>query len=366
MVEHAMEQGLLGTDTDLLERVRNGELLDNQYILDFATHARVSSQLEDKCSTVYQDMNLLTASGEALDNLGRLVGVSRFTAQAPIVEVTLSLELGAGSDVIVPSGTPLIIHAGQDEDLYGDYVTSEECIIHEGTTSSVVRCECIDPGYHVQLPENSVIGLEGFNFSISNTAGTSGRNIEEDDDYRLRIMQWSSKSLVGTEALLTDWLGHYSGLDGWCLVPRYDGVGSLRIVCDTLESELESIAEGVMRDCMLVTDKQVSCVLPDNYSLQSLSLECHRSPGMVSSLSDDELKQLVEAQVRTFVEGGFTRSGVMQSGMSIGSDFVPSQLLSYLVLNVPEVDNFVSSEVDVISVPSTHRFMIESVEVTLV
>ena len=366
MVEHAMQEGLLGTDADVLERVQAGELLDNQYILDLAVHARVLSQVEDIANTVYQDINVLTASGEALDNLGRLVGVSRYAAQAPIVDVTLTLELGATEDVNVPAGTPLVISAGQADNLYGEYVTSESVTLHEGTTSTSVRCECIDLGYHQQLPVNAVTGLEGFDFSVTSTLGTSGRNIEEDEDYRLRIMQWSAKYLVGTRACLEDYLSHYSGLDSWCLVPRYDGVGTLKIVCDTLESELQNIADGVTENCMLVTDYPCVCVLPVDETLASLELECHKTVGMVSNMTDDELTQLITAQVFAFVDGGFNRSGFAQEALAIGADFNPSQLISYLLANVPEIDNIILNENDVISVADTHRFKIEEVEVTLV
>jgi hypothetical protein len=180
-------------------------------------------------------------------------------------------------------------------------------------------------------------------------------------------MSWPARYIVGTRACIEDYLGHYSGLDSWCLVPRYNGVGSLKIDCDTLESQLAGISADVYRDCMLVSDLEPVCVLPDTEgsTLASLELECHRSGG-VSGLSDDELTSLIVAQVRAFVDGGLNRAGVEQAGLPIGADFNPSQLVSYLLSNISEVDNIVSSELDVIPVPSTNIFRIEDVVVTLV
>lgn len=370
MVEDAENRGLITTSEDLIGNLKEGKSTENQYVLDLATHGRVLSQLEDAVNEVLLDTDVMTATGEALDRLGRLVGVTRFSAEAPVVDVTVGVSLNADNEIVIPAGTACVIAPGVTDDWYGSYVTSEECVIHQDTTSASVRCVCTERGVHRPLPANAVIGLEGYSLNVSSSEGTSGRSIEGDDEYRLRVMSWPARYVVGTRACIEDYLGHYSGLDGWCLVPRYAGVGSLKIVCDTLESQLASISADVYRDCMLVSDLEPVCVLPETEgsTLASLELECHRSSssGGVSGLSDDELTSLIVAQVYSFVEGGLNRAGVEQAGLGIGADFNPSQLVSYLLSNVSEVDNIVSSEVDVIPVPSTNIFRIEDVVVTLV
>lgn len=366
MVEDAENRGLITTSEDLIGNLKEGKSTENQYVLDLATHGRVLSQLEDAVNEVLLDTDVMTATGEALDRLGRLVGVTRFSAEAPCVDVTVGVSLNADNEIVIPAGTACVIAPGVTDDWYGSYVTSEECVIHQDTTSASVRCVCTERGVHRPLPANAIVGLDGFDLSVSSSAGTSGRNIEGDEDYRLRVMQWSAKYLVGTRACIEDYLSHYSGLDSWCLVPRYDGVGTLKIVCDTLESELQNIADGVTENCMLVTDYPAVCVLPQDETLASLELECHKTSGMGSNMTDDELTQLITAQVFAFVDGGLNRAGVEQAGLSIGADFNPSQLISYLLSNVPEIDNIILDENDVISVADTHRFKIEDVEVTLV
>ena len=99
MVTFAQSKGLISTDDDLIQKVQDGSEHANQYILDLACHAHVLAQIEEEANLVYRDINVSTASGEALDNLGRLVGVTRFNAQAPVVDVTLSLEISPAEDI---------------------------------------------------------------------------------------------------------------------------------------------------------------------------------------------------------------------------------------------------------------------------
>lgn len=360
MVELAMSKGLISDDDDLVARIRDGSNTSNQYVLDLATHAHILSQLEEELSVIVQDMDVLLATGEALDRLGRLVGVARYSAQAPIVDLQLELVLGASSDLNIPAGTR-VLYTSQ-EGMTDEYVTSEACTINEGTTSTSVRAECTEKGYHRRLEAESVYALEGVDVSVSNAeAGTNGRNIEEDDEYRLRVMDWASSTIVGTRARITDYLSHYDGLDSYKLIPRYDGVGTLKIVCDTLQSELANIASGVDENCMLATDYPTVCVLPESETLAQLELECVL--GELGNLTQEELTQNIISQVWTYIRGGTMRNGTSYSGMGIGEDFYPSQLLQFLQGQFNEVLNF-STDLSVVSVPDTSLFDASTVVVS--
>jgi len=361
MVQYAMNTGLINPDDELLEKLTKGERTENQYILDLATHSHALQYLEDDLREVYNSINLNTATGDALDNLGLLVGVARYTAQAPQVVVDLECEVELGQDLNIPAGTRVELR--ELESLYGDYVTAEDVTILANTRTNRVHCECTDLGVHPALPEGSVTGLEGVMVTATNSSrGTCGRNIEEDDDYRERVRSWNNKYLVGTRACITDYLNNYSGLDAFHLVPRYDGVGTLKVVCDTLPTLIEQISSDVYENCMLVTDFPPLCVLPESEVLHSLTLNVTKSD-MVMSYTDDELRQMLWAQVTAFVEGGSSRMGLSREGLSIGADFNPSQLVSYLLSEFPECANIVCGEPDVISVPDDAKFHVENVEV---
>ena len=363
MVQHAMNTGLINPDDELLEKLTNGERTENQYILDLATHSHAIQYLEDEIEEIRNSIDLNTATGEALDRLGRLVGVARYTAQAPRVMVELQAEVELGEDLNIPAGT--VVEMRELESLYGDYVTSEDITVMEGTATYRVECECVDLGVHPALPAGCVTGLQDVMITATNPeGGTCGRNIEEDDSYRERIRAWNAKYVVGTRACITDYLNHYTGLDGYNLVPRYDGVGTLKVVCDTLEENLEGIKEGLIENCMSICDAEPLCVLPDVELITNLTLNVTKS-NVTSMYSDEELRSAIWSQVYVFVRGGTSRTGLTRQGLMIGEDFNPSQLVAYLLGEFPECANITSSVVDVVSVPDMARLGIENLEVII-
>jgi hypothetical protein len=71
------------------------------------------------------------------------------------------------------------------------------------------------------------------------------------------------------------------------------------------------------------------------------------------------------AQVETFVNGGVKRDSTRMSGLGIGDDFIPSQLVQYLLGEFPELVNIVPDSMEVITVPDTNHFNIEQTEVVI-
>lgn len=363
MVQYAMNTGLINPDDELLEKLTNGERTENQYILDLATHSHSLQYLEDEIQEIRNSIDLNTAGGEALDRLGLLVGVARYPAQAATVMVELHAEVELGQDLNIPAGTPVELR--ELESLYGDYVTAEDVTVMEGTATYRVLCECVDLGVHPALPEGSVTGLRDVMITATNPAsGTCGRNIEEDDSYRERIRSWNAKYVVGTRACITDYLNQYPGLDGYNLVPRYDGVGTLKVVCDTLEENLQGIQEGLVENCMSICDAPPHCVLPLEELITSLTLTVTKS-NVTSTYSDEELKSAIWSQVYVFIRGGTTRTGLTRQGLMIGEDFNPSQLVSYLLGEFPECANIASSVTSVVTVPDAAKANIDDLEVVI-
>lgn len=125
-------------------------------------------------------------------------------------------------------------------------------------------------------------------------------------------------------------------MDSYNIIPRYDGVGTVRVVCDCLPSLLETIRDGVQRNCMLETDYPVDVALPESETIESITLDIVLN-NEITTLTVSEIKELLVTQTQTFVSGGFNRRGQTRQGMSIGEDFVASKLVAYLLGQVPEV-----------------------------
>lgn len=363
MVEYAGELGLITVTDELKKQLVAGERTENQYILDLATHNYALEPFTDALVRISESIDINLASGEALDCLGRLFNITRFPAQPGMVDVTFNVELHEPEDIHIPAGTR--VYCDGLDGSYGVYVTSEDAVLPSGVMSGTVRCENSEYGVCSPLPPESVTRIGDYGFTVTNpNGGTGGRNIEEDSDYRERIRSWSSALNIGTRQCIDNYLGMYDGLDSYRLVPLYDGVGTLKIVCDTLPTLLEQISSDVYENCMLVTDYPPLCVLPESTTLSSLELTVTRGDG-VTGYTDDELKQLVVAQVETFVNGGVKRDSTRMRGLGIGDDFIPSQLVQYLLGEFPELVNIVPDSMEVVSVPDTNHFNIEETSVVI-
>lgn len=336
MVQKAQENGLISTDEDILTQIRNGQLTENQYILDLSAHAYILAQMEQELNEIYNNTHISTATGEALDDFGVFLNVTRYPPQPAVVDVQISIPVLSTEDITIPSGTLLITSTGNIG--YGDYVLSESVTIPSGVDSVTARAESVIHGVVVPIPARMIVGVVGYNVNATNNEkGTNGSNIEEDDDYRIRLLNWTSKNKTGTRACIEDYLGHYEGVEDYNLVPRYEGVGTLKIIADTVESLLPRIADDVYRDCMDLTDVKPSVVQPAEALVHSIRVNLDTSSNM--NISEEELTSLVIHEVDTLIHGGNTRDGKTVLGLHIGDDFVPSQVISHLLSSFPEIEN---------------------------
>ena len=364
-INDAVTRGLIHVDQETLQAILNGTYTANQYSLDLATHSFVLSKTEDKVRDLYNDINLVTATGMSLDNMGELVNVHRGEAKPAMVGITLSIPVATDSDITVPGGTRVLIdEVVPDSDMY---VVREDIVISSGTTSANGVAVCIDNGFRNVVPVGTVRGVNGFStVSATNTKeGVNGCDVEDDDNYRQRLMNWSAVLARGSRGLIEDYLKHYDGVDDYNLVPHYDGVGTLLIVCDTIESLLSTISSDVYADCMNITDFPPVCVLPESTTLASLTVSISIGENQ-SNLSEVEFVQLVTQQVKVFIKGGTQRNGGTYHGMGIGDDFVPSKLIEYLFNEFPELSNIVPSSLSTVSVDEDSLFGLDELSVVVV
>lgn len=367
MIEKANKDGPIRTNEDIIINVKEGKQTENQYVQDFSVHAMPLADLEQKNYDNYTNSNVATARGQALDNFGDLVHVARYNAQPLVVEVRLDAGVVLSSAVTVPAGTVVLLQDVYDDVPY-DFRTVEDVTVNAGMQTASVFAESSILGYRGSLPAGAVVGLQGFaNLSATNVSESSeGRDVEEDEEYRLRLRDcWSQVLIRGSREMIEDYLSRYEGIDSYNLIPRFDGVGTLKIVCDTTASLLPRISEDVYNECMLLTDNPPVCVLPEQTNLASLTLNITFGDAGSGSLTEDEFKQLVAEQVKVFVQGGIRRNGDSYKGLRIGEDFVPSQLIQYLFDEFPELINIVPSSLSVVSVADNHKFGITSVTVVI-
>ena len=336
MIAKAQEHQLLGEADDIVERVGNDELTENQYVLDLATHAYILSDFMGQLEEMYTGVDIATARGEQLDRLGNLVNVERLPGLPAQIGLDLSLSLAENEDIIIPAGTVVLIDQLQ-VDPYITYTTDEQVTIKAGSTTASVTCSSDYHALQRRVPAECCYGLEGFaNVLVTNRyEGTSGRTIEEDDQYRQRILLWNVKNQIGTKAAFDAYLGSYVGLDDYKLVAQPEGVGTLTVVCDCTEDALIPLQRGIQENCMLYTDDPVDCVgyTPIHLDI-AVTATVTREP-IQHTVS--ELIELIQREVEVFIDGGNQRTGGTTHGLHIGEELAQSQLMMHLHQMFPEL-----------------------------
>lgn len=363
-IQQAQNNGLIAEDEKILERINNGELTNNQYVLDLATHAYIHAELERLISEVYNNSNVNQATGSALDTLGDLFDVKRYTAQPAMAEITVSTPALLEEDIIIPAGTKVIL-----QEFYSTrgYHTLNEVTLLHGMESVQAVIECDEYGFGMNLPSGAVTGLVGFEtLVVTNTEkGTNGRFIEEDEDYRERIKNWPATHKIGTKACIEEYLEHMEGVDTFILLPMYDGnVGSLKIIVDTLQSRLAEIRDEVYDNCMLFTDPKPVVERPTSVTIQNFTVNIY--PGENILITENELKQLIINQSQIYISGGISRKGKNIKGMSIGQNFAPSQLERFLLDEITEIYNISINLDGVVICPDDSKLELGEVEVNII
>lgn len=359
-IEYAIRQGLLPDNENLVQQISEGKNTENQYVRDLATNVYIHYLAKDEINELAGIINLNEARGEQLDTIGELLGVARITSEPARVELLLTSTLLVKEDMTIPGGTKLLIIDSMKHP--EPYVTSEDVFIPGGVEQMLVQAESINHVFQDSLEEECVVGLEGVEgFTVTNpSSGTNGRNIEEDDDYRERIKNWQVINERGSSQNIENYLSHYDGLDGFHLIPLYDGVGTLKIVADTLEGRLPRLQEDVYTNCMIDTDFPPLVVLPTSQTI-NLSVNVSLVEGV--TVTEDEVRNMIINLTNAYVTGGKRRNGASWKGLQIGEDFAPALWLQFLMNEIPEIRNIYSSNDAIVPVGDLNKLVVGDVTV---
>lgn len=362
-VAKAQEYELISTSDDIVERISNGEQTENQYVLDLATHAYILAEFMQVAEDILDNMDVATARGQHLDNIGKLVNVPRYPGLAAKLELDVTLTLPESEDIFIPRGTVVLIDPLQVDE-YITYTTDSDVTIAAGVTTATIMASSDMKAIQRRVPEDCVLGLEGFpQLKVRNQyAGTNGRSIENDDAYRQRILLWNVQNQRGTKESFDAYLHTVEGLDDYKLIPLVEGVGTMTVVCDCIESKIYDIEQGLRDNCMLLTDRGVDCVNPDITYLD-ISLDIAVTTDTIK-YTLDELIQLIQAQTRIYLDGGYNMNGNIVQGLRIGESFIPSKYVTYLHNLFPELDS-VTCNTEEISITDYDMLRARGVEVNV-
>ena len=365
-LDKANEHNLILKDEDLVSKIQQGYATENQYVLDFSTHSYVWAWLDDKIKEIFLNSNLDTASGYGLDNLGKLHNINRVQASKSQLEVQVNLNVTSEDNLEIPAGTRVLFDTNIASNLKCEYYTKDSLLIPSGVSTATVICESDNFGSMSKVPSYSARGLEGFEtqlYCINALDSNGGHDIEDDEHYRTRIRNWITKNLQGSRDCFIDFLDNLDGITDYRLLPKWNGIGTLKVIVDCLPSELDNIQSLIQQYCMLYNDDPVVVVNPDTETIKDIHLYVHLDENSSLGMTSSEITDMIIGQARVFLDGGTGRLGTVSKGLSIGNEYDPSKLISFLHSEIPEIAN-VHTDISVpVHIPDTSILVVENISV---
>ena len=151
-------------------------------------------ELEEDLQDVLNALRVQDATGEDLDVLGEQLGVPRREASRAEGSVTFSRDEPANGDYLIQSGTD-VQTTGLDPVVF---TTTEAVTLTEGTTEVDAPISAKEPGAEGNVAAGTITSSTSFPTgiqSVTNSNSTeTGRDVEEDDAYRERIIESVGKT----------------------------------------------------------------------------------------------------------------------------------------------------------------------------
>ena len=180
------------------------------------------------CAAVSNMLNLNTANGFVLDDLGSLFLLSR----QPATYTTVNVELGGVSGTIVPEGTRLKSLGGEIFVNTEDYVIGSPLgAVFRAEKTGIIPC----PANTLTIILDAVNGLETANNPDN---GILGRELETDSEFRIRI---KNSLNVNSIAVLSAIRANLEQIDGVVGTYLYDNYSTSSVVVDDITVPAHSI-----------------------------------------------------------------------------------------------------------------------------
>ena len=201
-------------------------------------------------SYIYDAMSINDATGNDLDRLVLILGITREQASPATSIVTFSTgDEPYQYDISIPYGFELSTRQDTDGTIHTFKVDEEDIILKAGETSIDVKVVCDEVG-HLYLPSGAINTMSrsiiGIASAINKSEVNSGRNEETDDELRKRTKAYITAFGKCTDDALKVAVEDIDGVTNCTVVDRYDGVGTSGvIVVPEIIPVLDSVAEEV-------------------------------------------------------------------------------------------------------------------------
>ena len=338
MLDDSLEKGLISHAEEFKDYIANQQDISNYYVLDKSVIAEMFAKFYESLTSVYDSNNIEIATGEDLDNIGNIVGVIRppatnamvnltFTAPAPVSSTPVSI----AENVIVRTENNI------------QYRTIEEINIPVGESECTVQAIAVNPGVSSKVGANTltiVVSDLDTNLSVNNPLASSGGKDEyTDDEYRELLLVWPLIHLKGSEEAYMNYFANFDGIDGYKLVPNWDGSGTMKIILDPGTTYQLNLAYNELQESITQATEDIVMFSPTEKPIDIYAV-CNVDIDRINPYSETEkeiIASKIKESIRIFVDGGYRNDGVWYPGLMIGEDFIPHKLAVFLDNEISEL-----------------------------
>ena len=231
VLDDSVEMGLISKADDFQSIITNRQDISNYYIMDKSAISKMFEIFYERATLIYNSNNLALATGVDLDNFGDEKGIPRPAATAASVDVTFTFNEGElTNDISLEEG---IIVATEDGI---EYETVEPLYISVDNESATVPCLSVETGSQVKVIENTlttVVSNLPYRFLVTNEKPSTGGTDEyTDDEYRELLYKWREILIKGSNEAYEEYFANFEGIDGYKLIPNWNGTGTMKVILD--------------------------------------------------------------------------------------------------------------------------------------
>ena len=335
MMEDAYEYHLVSTDERFLDYINNRQDIENMYCLFLSVYAFENNRIYEDMTLIYNSNDLEKATGVDLDILGNKFGIPRPQARRSSVQLTFYLNNALDYDYVIPRGTLVSTNKGTT------YYTVEDGIIIRGQKRTYVEAYSSNAGYNSRVDRRTLVNcsLSGLG-GVYNVKGSSGgRGAYTDDEYRRLIRNWSYSHIKGTREAYELFFAYYEGLDGYRLIPLWDGPGTVKVVVDPSDDWiLNDIAVRLQKNVHLLDDDVVVTGAIKRRIDINVNVNVDIDNIVYYSIEQRELiAEKVANAIELYIDGGYRRNGIYYPGLQIGENFIPFRCGMFVAQEVKEI-----------------------------
>ncbi len=329
-LQNAFESSLISHEDKFQQYIRNKQDISNFYVMLLSIHSEVFNKVYEDMTLVYLSSKIHSATGVDLDDLGEIVNCTRPSATKAGVEITFRLPKTYSEDKRESKGIYVTATNG------AVYCTEEDLYFPAGTTECTVYAYAVNPGLQSSVIENQLTKISSTLSNIESVScsnqkcSSGGSEAYNDDEYRELLSNWVKVHQKGNLWAYNNYFARTDGVDGYKLIPNWDGTGTIKVIIDPGDKFLlNTIYNGLISEVTQISEDIVlmAPVLKPIDIYITVNVDIDR----VNPFDSSE-KEIISSKIKQ------ATSDYIEN-LKIGEDFIPHKLSVYLDKYVTELKN---------------------------